>query len=79
MEVALDQVDSVVADIETLERLARGEDEWFYDLEAELPAVGIRLGLHDSTALFIECTDGALASAIAAHFQNTKVAEERSP
>jgi hypothetical protein len=79
LEIELDEVDSLVADLDNIENLALGESQWFYDLEVELPAIGLRLGLHDSTALFVESADEALACAIASKFQHTSVAESRRP
>jgi len=72
MEIALEDVDSIEVDLREVEGLAEGTREWFYDLDLEFPSRGLRLGLHDSTALYIESDDATLCTSIAANFQNTR-------
>ena len=45
-------------DPELLLDISRGEEEWFYDLDAEINAddLQVRFGLHDSTAMYIEAS-----------------------
>lgn len=50
----LETQDSVESDLSTLSQLLREGGEAFDWLAADLPAVRIRFGLHDSTFLFIE-------------------------
>jgi hypothetical protein len=54
LQEQLDSVDAMDIPVSDLDELTAGVEEWFYDLEAELPGIGIRFGLHDSTALFVE-------------------------
>lgn len=69
LEEDLDAVDAVPVPIAELDRLSAGTEEWFYDLEAEVPGTGVRFGLHDSTALFVD-GEQSVTEAVAAAFSD---------
>jgi len=52
----LDQHERIPIDVKLLQEISSGEEEWFYDLDAEILSEGLRVrfGLHDSTALYID-------------------------
>lgn len=66
---ALNDVDHLAVEWDVLEGLCLGGEEWFYDLEATTS--GVRFGLHDSTALFVE-GDAATVQALAASFSDVR-------
>jgi hypothetical protein len=73
LQEQLDSVDAIDVLVSDLDELTAGVEEWFYDLEVELPGLGIRFGLHDSTALFVE-GDRTLVEAVGAAFSNVRAA-----
>jgi hypothetical protein len=66
LEKRLDVEDVVTVQLSTLDQLSQGTEEWFYDLEAQLPGTEIRFGLHDSTALFVEGSSEIVEDVVAA-------------
>lgn len=60
----LDDVDSVEMSHAELAELARGVDEWFYDVEITSPDQTIRFGIIDSSAMFVDGPDDVLAAAL---------------
>ena len=55
---ALDAVDEIAIPVEELVLLLSRCEEWFYNLDARCTAgTGIRFGLHDSSALFLEAPE----------------------
>jgi hypothetical protein len=69
----LDDHDRLSVSFELLDRLSQGNDEWFYDLDAQCISrvESLRFGLHDSTALFVEGPQ-ALAERIAFTFADVR-------
>lgn len=67
LERELDTADMVTVPMSELDDLMAGTEEWFYDLEAEVPGTDVRFGLHDTTALFVE-GDPLLSESVAATF-----------
>ncbi len=59
---ALEREDHIVVDFLSLDALAEGTAEWFYSLDACFisTSVTVGLGLHDSSALYVEATNNAL-------------------
>lgn len=70
LERALDSVESMSVEFSALDKLAEGTEQWFYDLEAQVPGTDIRFGLHDSTALFVD-GDPSLVTAVAGAFTSS--------
>jgi hypothetical protein len=52
-ERELIESEHITVPFELLDRIAKGTEEWFYDLEIEFSGSDARFGLHDSTALFV--------------------------
>ena len=73
-DVILDEQESVLVDADFLEELSLGTEEWFYKLDAHCLDKSVRFGLHDSTALYLECAV-EIGEKVVQKFQNTKVAE----
>lgn len=73
-EEALEGADRIVVPFELLDGLSAGTEEWFYDLEAHVPGAGVRFGLHDSTALFVEAPP-EIAEALAGAFGDVRPGE----
>jgi hypothetical protein len=67
LEQESDAVDMVTVPMSELDELCAGTEEWFYDLEVQIPGTDIRFGLHDSTALFVE-GEQLLCESVAATF-----------
>ena len=67
----LDKEERLPIDLESLLGISSGEEEWFYDLDAEIIADGlqVRFGLHDSTALYIDAPQ-AFSEKIVETFKN---------
>jgi hypothetical protein len=73
-EEVLDSVDSILVPFALLEKISKGTEEWFYDLEAEVTSEGdvICFGLQDSTALFIDASS-RIAPMIIDAFRNVRL------
>ena len=58
----LEKEECIVVDFLALEKLAEGTEEWFYSLDARISSFScsVRLGLHDSSALYVEATKTVL-------------------
>ena len=67
----LSNSDEVTVEMTLLQRLCMDGQEWFYEFDAVLPGHGIRFGLHDSTALFIE-GDPSSAQALTRVFSDVR-------
>jgi hypothetical protein len=52
LEEALGNDETMPVDVELLLSLSIGKDEWFYDFETHIGETGVRVGLHDSWAIF---------------------------
>lgn len=65
LEERLDVEDVVSIPLSSLDELSQGTEEWFYDLEAQLPGTDVRFGLHDSTALFVEASPAIVEEVVA--------------
>lgn len=74
LEQQLDVEDVVHVSLQVLDRLSEGSEEWFYELDARVPGAGLRFGLHDSTALFVE-GDAATSKRIVDVFTDYCLAE----
>ena len=73
LDEATDRSNEVAVSTEDLERLSRGTDEWFYDVEVVGRAQErtVRFGLHDSTALFVEA-EAELVKRITSAFKDVR-------
>jgi len=71
LEEELDSAELVCVSTSELDTLSAGTEEWFYDLEAEVPGTNIRFGLHDSTELFL-VGDEPVAEAVAEVFSDLR-------
>jgi len=74
LDEILDREMEVLVDPEEIERLAAGREEWFYDFSVQTPDRKLILGLHDSTALFVE-GDDEVARSVAATFARFQAAK----
>ncbi|MGK3985807.1 hypothetical protein WME99_22360 [Sorangium sp. So ce136] len=70
-EERLDSEDVILVPVDILDRIAEGTEEWFYDLEAEVPGTEIVFGLHDSTALLVEAPR-TIAEKVACAFEKVR-------
>lgn len=70
----LDQAEEISVPADELERISRGLEEWFYNLDAKYvtPTETIRFGLHDSSAMFLDASS-AVAEEITAKFKEVRV------
>lgn len=59
---ALEREDYIVVDFFALDALTKGTAEWFYSLDARFisASLTVGLGLHDSSALYVEAPNNAL-------------------
>lgn len=73
LDERLDVEETVRIPLRMLHEVSDGTEEWFYDLDAELPDANVRFGLHDSTALFVEA-EPAIAEKVVAAFSSYRPA-----
>jgi hypothetical protein len=69
----LDATDEIVVWADALATISRGNEEWFYDLDARCVTESgvVAFGVHDSTALFVEASP-EIARRIVSEFQNVR-------
>ncbi len=69
----LDDQDRILVDPELFLNLSSGEEEWFFNLDAEITAdsLQVRFGLHDSTALYIEASEEFASNVVTSFEQVT--------
>ncbi len=68
LDIKLVSAGEVAVDNAMLMRMATGNVEWFYNLWVRVPSRNVRLGIHDSSAMFVVGPEH-LVSNLAAHFR----------
>lgn len=72
-DALLDIQDDITVDFQTLDRMTKGQEEWFYDFAAEFKSGEERImfGLHDSTALFLQAPE-IIADRVISEFSDVR-------
>jgi hypothetical protein len=76
LEERLDSEDVVTIAFAALDELSQGTEEWFYDLDAQIPGMDVRFGLHDSAALFVEAAP-AIVDQVVSAFDSFRPAQSK--
>lgn len=68
----------ITVPVEELDRLCAGTVEWFYNIDIEIPGAPVRVGLFDSSFLFVEAP-AEVTRAIAAEFSAVTIHQADDP